>query len=103
MAAWEAFAGGVGDLAVPALIIAVAVWLDRRMERRLTGIQTELTDVNVRLARIGGGLAATGLRFSPEPQPGQPRPGPAPEPSPADAGDETGSRRRTDKPREQPA
>ena len=83
MAALEAFAGGLGNLAVPALIIAVAVWLDRRMERRLTGIdgrltgidarlagiQAELMDVNVRLARIKGGLAARGFRFSPDPQP----------------------------------
>ena len=80
MAALEAFAGGLGNLAVPALIIAVAVWLDRRMERRLTGIdgrlngiQAELTDINVRLARIEGGLAATGFRFSPDPQPAPPQ------------------------------
>ena len=103
MGAWEAFAGGVGNLAVPALIIAVAVWLDRRMERRLNGIQAELTDVNVRLARIEGGLAATGFRFSPEPQPAQPRPGQAHGSARAEAGGETGSRRPAGKPREQPA
>ena len=87
MAALEAFAGGLGNLAVPALIIAVAVWLDRRMERRLAGIdgrlngidarlasiQAELTDINVRLARIEGGRAATGFRFSPDPQPAPPQ------------------------------
>ena len=73
MAALEAFAGGLGNLAVPALIITVAVWLDRRLERRLTGIQAELTDVNVRLARIEGSLAARGFRFSPDPQPAPPQ------------------------------
>ena len=83
--AWQSFAAEVGNLFVPGLLIVIAIWFDRRLAR----IQTELTDVNVRVARIEGALAAKGLLFSPDDRPAQAKSGAPAAPSSGGAG-ETG-------------
>ena len=71
--AWQSFAAEVGNLFVPGLLIVIAIWFDRRLAR----IQTGLTRVNVRVARIEGALAAKGLLFSPDDRPAQAKSGAA--------------------------